>query len=123
MMSDAGILVSRNATGDQELGEGCRIMRRIMEDQKQWKNTLANKVDEEGDEYTPSQMEVGKSTQHKTTLVASVGKMVDILQLQMVWLYMEGPLGWQVPNTVIQEDEKQVGVKKARIPRNLEAGG
>ena len=41
-------LVVNNATGGQELKEGCRTMRRRMEDHKQWRNTLAKKVGGEG---------------------------------------------------------------------------
>ena len=41
-------LVVNNVTGGQELKEGCRTMRRRMEDHKQWRNTLAKKVGGEG---------------------------------------------------------------------------
>ena len=57
-------LVVNNATGGQELKEGCRPMRRRMEDQKQWRIMLAKKVGGEGDKYIPSQMGAGKFTQH-----------------------------------------------------------
>ena len=44
-------LVVNNVTGGQELKEGCRTMRRRMEDHKQWRNTLVKKVGGEGNEY------------------------------------------------------------------------
>ena len=44
-------MVVNNVTGGQELKEGCRTMRRRMEDHKQWRNTLVKKVGGEGNEY------------------------------------------------------------------------
>ena len=57
--------------------------------------------------------------------MASEGKTIKMLQLHIVWLHMEGPLGWQVEmvDTIVQEDKEQMGVKKVATPRNLKAGG
>ena len=68
-----------------------------MEEQRQWETKLAQKVKGEKDEYTPSSLVAGKSArplqlrcvEPGRTLVASVGKMIDMLHLQMVGLHMQ----------------------------------
>ena len=69
----------------------------------------------EGDEYTLSQMVAGKSTKHLQSerwepLVASVGKIIDMLQLQMVWLHRLGRQGLrgEMPEVVAQGNSNMV---------------
>ena len=74
----------------------------------------------EKDEYTPMSLVARKSAQQlqsrwvepDQTLLASVGKMIDMLQLQMVGLHMVGTCGLQedVAEEVAQENTNMVGL-------------
>ena len=95
---EAGVAkTSSKVNGGQGEKLGCRIMKQMMEELRQWENSLAQKVMGDKDEYTPRFLVAGKSAQHLQSegvelgqsLVESVGRMIDMLQLQMVGLHMQ----------------------------------